>query len=126
MAESLDSDQRESDSAKVGEADKLHKSFKCANCAAKMEFVPGADAQECPYCGHENPIPKSEEDIKELDFRSHLARLSERVSPDDRPATPLSMSGAAAATPFARQAQARNRAVRLKKPARRGAPGCPD
>ena len=82
MAESLDSGQQESESTKVDQRqkpandEKLHKSFKCANCAAKMEFVPGADSQECPYCGHENPIPKSEEDIKELDFRSYLAKLS--------------------------------------------------
>ena len=40
------------------------KTFKCANCAAKMEFKPGAQAQECPYCGHSNPIPQSEEDIQ--------------------------------------------------------------
>jgi len=83
MAESLDPGQQESEIAradqrqKPAEDNKLHKSFKCANCAAKMEFVPGADAQECPYCGHENPIPKSEADIKELDFRSYLAKLSE-------------------------------------------------
>ena len=52
-------------------------SFKCANCAAKMEFKPGAQAQECPYCGQSNPIPQSEEDIQELDFRTYLAQQSE-------------------------------------------------
>ncbi len=78
MAESIDSENTRTDQRqKPAEDEKLHKSFKCANCAAKMEFVPGADAQECPYCGHENPIPKSEEDIKELDFRSYLAKLSD-------------------------------------------------
>ena len=83
MAEPLDSDQADLENMQPGEnqeatdADELHKSFKCANCAAKMEFVPGSDAQKCPYCSHENPIPKSEQDIKELDFSSYLARLSD-------------------------------------------------
>jgi DNA-directed RNA polymerase subunit RPC12/RpoP len=53
------------------------KTFKCGKCAAKMEFVPGSHAQQCPYCGHENAIPASEADIQELDFRAHLAQLSQ-------------------------------------------------
>jgi len=83
MSESIEQDEEELEDAEGGEerrpaeTEKLHKSFKCGNCAAKMEFVPGAEAQECPYCGHENPIPKSEEDIKELDFRTYLAKLSD-------------------------------------------------
>ena len=52
------------------DAGQLHQTFKCGGCAAKMEFKPGANAQECPFCGHENPIPKSEDDIKELDLRA--------------------------------------------------------
>lgn len=53
------------------------KSFKCDQCGGKMEFVPGSRSQECPYCGHENQIPTSEEDIQELDFVSFLAGQSE-------------------------------------------------
>ena len=53
------------------------KTFKCGKCAAKMEFVPGSDSQQCPYCGHENAIPASEEDIQELDFASYLANMSQ-------------------------------------------------
>jgi DNA-directed RNA polymerase subunit RPC12/RpoP len=56
---------------------KLQQTFKCANCAARMEFKPGSESQRCPYCSHENPIPKSEEDIRELDFRAYLAELSD-------------------------------------------------
>jgi len=62
----------------------LQQTFKCGNCAAKMEFEPGADAQKCPYCGHENPIPKSEADIEELDFHTHLATLSESAEMEER------------------------------------------
>ncbi len=52
----------------------LHQTFKCGNCAAKVEFQPGSEAQKCQYCGHENPIPRSEEDINELDFDAYLAK----------------------------------------------------
>ncbi len=62
----------------------LQQTFKCGNCAAKMKFEPGADGQKCPYCGHENPIPKSEADIEELDFRTHLATLSESAEMEER------------------------------------------
>ena len=54
------------------------KQFPCGQCGAKVEFVPGTAALECPYCGHSNPIPQSEEDIRELDFRGHLAGLAEQ------------------------------------------------
>lgn len=50
----------------------LEQVFKCGSCAGKMSFQPGADAQKCPYCGFENPIPKSDEDIVELDFKTFL------------------------------------------------------
>ena len=52
--------------------------FKCGQCGAKMEFKPGALAQVCPYCDHENPIPQSEEDITELDFVTYLKQQSEQ------------------------------------------------
>ena len=63
--------------------EKPRQSFKCANCGAKMEYKPGSNAQECPYCGHANPIPSSEEDITELDFRAHLAQTSETEPTED-------------------------------------------
>jgi DNA-directed RNA polymerase subunit RPC12/RpoP len=83
MAQPPDQDEQESQDAPPPEQQQspdgsdLQKTFKCSNCAAKMQFVPGADAQKCSHCGHENPIPKSEQDIKELDFRSYLAKLSD-------------------------------------------------
>jgi len=55
----------------------LEQAFKCGSCAGKMSFQPGADAQKCPYCGFENPIPKSDEDIEELDFKTYLSECPE-------------------------------------------------
>lgn len=59
------------------------KLFPCAQCGAKVEFRPGTDVLSCSYCGHENAIPQSEEDIVELDFSAHLEGLAENVETDD-------------------------------------------
>jgi len=37
-----------------------------------MDFDPTHAALLCPYCGHENPIPQSEDDVEELDFAAFL------------------------------------------------------
>ncbi len=49
--------------------------FPCTQCGAKVEFAPGTDELECPYCGHRTSIPASTEGIEELDFQSGLAEL---------------------------------------------------
>lgn len=47
------------------------KEFPCRSCGAKLEFAPGA-ALKCPYCGFENEIPQSGEEIKELDLHEYM------------------------------------------------------
>jgi DNA-directed RNA polymerase subunit RPC12/RpoP len=39
--------------------------FPCTQCGAKVEFAPGTDALECPYCGHQTAIPASTDGIEE-------------------------------------------------------------
>jgi predicted RNA-binding Zn-ribbon protein involved in translation (DUF1610 family) len=41
-----------------------------------MAYTPSTRSIECPYCGHAHVIPRSEEDIEELDFDAHLERLA--------------------------------------------------
>ena len=53
------------------------KKFKCRSCGANLEFAPGAATLKCPYCGHENEIPQSGEEIKELDFHEFLEQATE-------------------------------------------------
>ena len=60
---------------------------RCPGCQAQLEVpsvVPGG-LVACPYCGHENPIPRSEADIRELDFQAYLedAGRGEHVVPGD-------------------------------------------
>ena len=66
------------------EEEVMEKHFKCEQCGAKMKFEPGSVSQVCPYCDHENPIPQSEEDIKELDFREHLQKLAKGEGMEER------------------------------------------
>lgn len=48
------------------------KRFPCHNCGAKLAFAPGTQHLKCEYCGFENEIPQSAEEIQELDFHAYL------------------------------------------------------
>ncbi|MCJ8329312.1 MAG: hypothetical protein HRT89_02165 [Lentisphaeria bacterium] len=52
--------------------------YPCGQCGASLVFNPGTANLKCEYCGFENIIPQSEEDIKELDFEGHIAKLESR------------------------------------------------
>lgn len=54
--------------------------FKCKQCGAKLTYKPGTSVLKCGYCEFENAIPKSEEDIEELDFYSYLEKMEEEDS----------------------------------------------
>lgn len=48
--------------------------FPCASCGAQLEFTPGTHLLTCPHCGHEEAIPASESEIRELDFHAFVER----------------------------------------------------
>ena len=52
------------------------KQFPCSQCGAKLDYAPGTDTLKCPYCSSATRIPKSEEHIQELDFRSFLQKAA--------------------------------------------------
>jgi predicted RNA-binding Zn-ribbon protein involved in translation (DUF1610 family) len=60
------------------------KTFKCRQCGARMVYEPGTLSQTCPYCGNENPIPQSAEDIHELDFHAHLSEAFDKEDMEER------------------------------------------
>ncbi len=70
------------------------KRFPCKQCGAALEFQPDTAVQKCPYCGFENPIPQSPEEIKELDFKAHLAALSEQEETHEKRIVKCSACGA--------------------------------
>ncbi len=53
------------------------KQFPCQQCGAKLDFAPGTALLKCAYCNFENPIPQSEAQIEELDFRAFLAKAAD-------------------------------------------------
>jgi len=70
------------------------KRFPCGSCGADLEFKPGSDALKCPYCGHENAIPKSAEQIEELDFRAYLAKLANSEQTEEQTSLKCDACGA--------------------------------
>ena len=71
------------------------KEFPCQQCGAKLAYAPGTRAQKCEYCGAENRIAQSEEDIKELDFDAHLKQAAEQQETVERLTVKCSACGAA-------------------------------
>ena len=57
--------------------------FPCARCGAKVEFAPGTNALECPYCGQRTEIPHSAEEIEERDFGTALAELEQSAETEE-------------------------------------------
>ncbi len=51
------------------------KRFPCRKCGAELNFAPGTTTLQCQYCGTENAIPTSADQVRELDFRAYLRRL---------------------------------------------------
>jgi DNA-directed RNA polymerase subunit RPC12/RpoP len=56
----------------IGDRDGVRQ-FPCSRCGAKVEFAPGTDSLECPYCGQRTAIPAGEALIEEQDFLSVTA-----------------------------------------------------
>ena len=42
--------------------------FPCSSCGARVEYAPGTSALRCPYCRHEQPVPRSDRVITEGSF----------------------------------------------------------
>lgn len=52
-------------------------SFPCSSCGADLEFKPGTEHLECPYCGTLNHIEVLQEEIEELDYRTFLQEATD-------------------------------------------------
>ena len=52
--------------------------FPCKSCGADLVFAPGQDELKCPFCGHEEKIPRTEAEIKEYSFNDYLAKPRQR------------------------------------------------
>lgn len=64
--------------------DNKAKTFPCGSCGAKLEFSPGASKLKCPYCGHQNDLPQTAEEVNELDFYEFFARAAEEGESEEK------------------------------------------
>ena len=49
--------------------------FPCQQCGALLTFKIGSDSLQCHYCGHENEIIRTEQNIVENDLHTALLAL---------------------------------------------------
>jgi LSD1 subclass zinc finger protein len=56
--------------------DAIVKTFPCKSCGAKLSFAPGTKTLKCEFCGAANDIPKSADEIEELDFEVYLKAIA--------------------------------------------------
>lgn len=59
------------------------KRFPCKQCGAKLIFKPGTSSLTCEYCGFANPIPQSEDQIRELDFLDFLSKQADAADVEE-------------------------------------------
>jgi DNA-directed RNA polymerase subunit RPC12/RpoP len=71
--------------AEAGNAGATDRRFPCQRCGAKLVFAPGTRVLRCEHCGSDNLIPQSEDDIRELDFRTHLSALARQADVAETP-----------------------------------------
>jgi DNA-directed RNA polymerase subunit RPC12/RpoP len=50
--------------------------FPCNSCGAKIRFDPAAGVLKCAYCGSTRAVPRSADEVAELDFHAVLARAA--------------------------------------------------
>src|SRR5262245_33037305 len=75
------------------------KEFPCRQCGAKLAYLPGSRVQKCAHCSFENPIPQSEEEVRELDYRAFLAEATGREEKHETVAVKCSSCGAETSLP---------------------------
>ena len=68
--------------------------YPCSSCGASLVFNPGSASLKCEYCGHENHIPQSEEEVEELDFHQHVAELEAREETEEQVTVKCGVCGA--------------------------------
>lgn len=57
----------------------LAKQFSCPSCGANLEFNPKAGKLKCPYCGWEDAIPQTAEQVQERSYEEYLNTNSTRL-----------------------------------------------
>jgi DNA-directed RNA polymerase subunit RPC12/RpoP len=56
------------------------KHYPCSSCGADLLFEPKDGLLTCPYCGHKEAIPESDEQVEEQSFEQHLSIRPEQMT----------------------------------------------
>ena len=78
----------------VSGTDLGEKRFPCGQCGAKLTYQPGVSALQCEYCGFQNAILDSPEQVQELDFHAYLAAAAEGEELRESPVVQCAACGA--------------------------------
>ncbi|MDS1268798.1 hypothetical protein RIF23_00655 [Lipingzhangella sp. LS1_29] len=57
-----------------------HDAYACAGCGASLEYAPGTNALECPYCGHRAEVETQTGTVREHDYEKLLAKARTAAS----------------------------------------------
>lgn len=87
--------------------DGTHHEFPCQSCGAKLQFTPGAQALQCPYCGASQEIAGADGAVEERSLHDALQALAQRpVSELAAGGHEIECSGCGAVTVITGQASA--------------------
>src|SRR5215510_16006703 len=56
------------------------KHYPCASCGADLLFEPRDGFLTCPYCGHKEAVPETNERVEEQSFQQHLQVRPEQMA----------------------------------------------
>ena len=68
--------------------------FPCSQCGGELTFSPADQKLTCPYCGHRQPVPTSDERVEELRLREHLSHAAEDQATEKQAVTACDGCGA--------------------------------
>jgi DNA-directed RNA polymerase subunit RPC12/RpoP len=57
-----------------------HRKYPCPSCGSTLEFNPKAERLKCPYCGREEEMPQSIEQVQEHSYEEYLTLDRSEVS----------------------------------------------
>src|SRR5690349_4497780 len=59
-------------------AEKLRR-FPCPTCSANLVYDPNNNCLSCPFCGHQEAIPQSAEEIQERSYEDYLQASTDKM-----------------------------------------------
>lgn len=78
---------------------KIHR-YSCPGCSADLIFEPRDGCLSCPYCGRNEPIPASADEVQERSYEDYLKLSPEQLKPISADALEVQCAGCGATVSF--------------------------